>query len=123
MLTGTVSDELQAWVTIEILAPDGQSHPVEVVLDTGFNGHLALPATAIQRLELPMGIRRPAVTATGDRVNLMTYRGAVMWDEQPRPVEVVEADSEPLLGMELILDSLVTLEVRYGGRITIDPIP
>ncbi len=123
MLTGAVSDELQAWVTIEMLASNGQSHPVEVVLDTGFNGHLALSAAAIRQLELPIGIRRPAVTATGDRVSLMTYRGTVMWDGQPRPVEVVEANSEPLLGMELLLDSLVTLEVHDGGAVTIDPLP
>ena len=123
MLTGAVSDELQPWVTIEMLASNGQSHTVEVVLDTGFNGHLALSAAAIRRLDLPIGIRRPAVTATGDRVSLMTYRGTVMWAGQPRPVEVVEADSEPLMGMELLLDSLVTLEVRDGGAVTVDALP
>ena len=123
MLTGTVSDDLQAWVTVEILVPNRQPFSVEVVLDTGFNGQLALPTATIRRLDLPEGISRLAVTATGDRVSLATYRGTVLWDGQPRITEVVEADSEPLLGMELLLESLVTLEVRYGGPVTIDALP
>ena len=123
MLTGTVSDDLQAWVAIEILASDGQTRRIEAVLDTGFNGELALPATTIRQLELPEDIRRPAVTATGDRVSLMTYRGAVLWYGQIHPIQVVEADSEPLLGMELLLGSRFTLGVRYGGPVTIEPLP
>ena len=120
MLTGRVSDELQAWIAIEILAPDGQTSHIEAVLDTGFNGELALPAAAIRQLGLPMGIRRPAVTATGDRVSLTTYRGTVLWYGQIHSIQVVEADSEPLLGMELLLGSRLTLDVREGGPVTID---
>ena len=120
MLTGRVSDDLQAWVAIEILATSGQTRRIEAVLDTGFNGEMALPAVAIRQLDLPMGIRRPAVTATGDRVSLTTYYATVLWQGQPRSVEVVEADSEPLLGMELFLGSRVTLDVREGGPVTID---
>ena len=123
MLTGTISDDLQAWVAIEILDPNGQSFLVEAVLDTGFNGELALPAAAIRQLYLTMGTRRPAVTATGDMVSLTTYRGTVLWDGQLRIIEVVEADSEPLLGMELLLGSRVTLDVRDSGPVTIDALP
>ena len=123
MLTGTVGDDLQAWVTIEILPPDGQPRPIEAVLDTGFNGELALPAVSIRQLGLPAGIRRLAVTATGDGVSLMTYYATVLWDGQRRSIQVVEADSEPPLGMELLLDSLVTLEVRKGGSVTVDALP
>ena len=123
MLTGTISDDLQAWVVVEILSPNGQSLSVEVVLDTGFNGQLALPAATIQRLGLPEHIQVPAFLAAGDRVNLMSYRGAVLWDGQPLPVRVVEADGEPLLGMELLQGSRVTLDVRDGGPVTIDALP
>ena len=123
MLTSTVSDELQAWVPVEVLDPNGQPRPIEVVLDTGFNGELALPATIIRQLGLLEDIRRPAVTATGDRVSLMTYYVTVLWHGQSRLVQVVEADGEPLLGMELLLGSRLTLEVRDGGAVTIDALP
>ena len=123
MLTGTVSDDLQAWVSMELLAESGELVSIDVVLDTGFNGQLALSTSIIQQLELLEDISRLAVTATGDRVSLATYRGTVLWDEQPRIVEVVQADSEPLLGMELLLGCRVTLDVRGGGAVTIDSLP
>ncbi len=53
----------------------------------------------------------------------MSYRGTVLWDGQPLPVRVVEADGEPLLGMELLQGSRVTLDVRDGGPVTIDALP
>ena len=122
MLTGRVNGDLQAWLTVEIVTPSGQPHPIEVALDTGFNGQIALPAITIQRLELSEESSRLAITATGDRVRLTTYYSTMMWYGEPRIIEVVEADSEPLLGMELLLGNRVTLDVLEGGPVTIYPL-
>ena len=46
----------------------------------------------------------------------------MMWHGEPRIIEVVEADSEPLLGMELLLGNRVTLDVLEGGPVTIYPL-
>ena len=122
MLTGRVNGDLQAWLTVEIVTPSGQPRPIEVALDTGFNGQIALPAITIQRLELSEESSRLAITATGDRVRLTTYYSTMMWHGEPRIIEVVEADSEPLLGMELLLGNRVTLDVLEGGPVTIYPL-
>ena len=122
MLTGRVNGDLQAWLTVEIMTPNGQPRPIEVALDTGFNGQIALPAITIQRLELSEESSRLAITATGDRVRLTTYYTTMMWHGEPRIIEVVEADSEPLLGMELLLGNRVTLDVLEGGPVTIYPL-
>lgn len=122
MLTGRVNGDLQAWLTVEIMTPSGQPRPIEVALDTGFNGQIALPAITIQRLELSEESSRLAITATGDRVRLTTYYTTMMWHGEPRIIEVVEADSEPLLGMELLLGNRVTLDVLEGGPVTIYPL-
>jgi predicted aspartyl protease len=121
-LTGRVNGDLQAWLTVEIVTPSGQPRPIEVALDTGFNGQIALPAITIQRLELSEESSRLAITATGDRVRLTTYYSTMMWYGEPRIIEVVEADSEPLLGMELLLGNRVTLDVLEGGPVTIYPL-
>ena len=121
-MTGRVNGDLQAWLTVEIVTPSGQPHPIEVALDTGFNGQIALPAITIQRLELSEESSRLAITATGDRVRLTTYYSTMMWYGEPRIIEVVEADSEPLLGMELLLGNRVTLDVLEGGPVTIYPL-
>jgi predicted aspartyl protease len=122
LLTGRVNGDLQAWLTVEIMTPSGQPRPIEVALDTGFNGQIALPAITIQRLELSEESSRLAITATGDRVRLTTYYTTMMWHGEPRIIEVVEADSEPLLGMELLLGNRVTLDVLEGGPVTIYPL-
>ena len=51
MLIGTVND-LQAWLAVELLTIGGQYLSVDVVLDTGFNGELALPISVIRQLDL-----------------------------------------------------------------------
>ena len=109
MLTGRVNGDLQAWLTVAIVTPSGQPRPIEVALETGCNGQIALPAITIQRLELSEEGSRLAITATGDRVRLTTYYSTMMWHGEPRIIEVVEPDSEPLLGMELLLGN-------RGGR-------
>ena len=121
-MTGRVNGDLQAWLTVEIVTPSGQPRPIEVALDTGFNGQIALPAITIQRLELSEESSRLAITATGDRVRLTTYYSTMMWHGEPRFIEVVEADSEPLLGMELLLGNRVTLDVLEGGPVTSYPL-
>ena len=122
MLTGRVNGDLQAWLTVEIVTPSGQPRPVEVALDTGFNGQLALPAITIRGLELSEESSRLAITATGDRVRLTTYYSTMMWYGEPRTIEVLEAGGEPLLGMELLLGNRVTLDVVEGGPVTIYPL-
>ena len=122
MLTGTVND-LQAWHTVEVLTIGGQYLSVEALLDTGFNGGLALPASVIPQLELVPRGNRYGYLAIGGEFQLPTWRGTVVWNERPRSVEIVETDSEPLLGMDLLRGSRVTIEVREGGAVTVDALP
>ena len=121
-MTGRVNGDLQAWLTVEIMTRRGQTRPIEVALDTGFNGLLALPTITIQGLELSEESSRLAITATGDRVRLTTYYSTMTWHGEPRTIEVVEAGGEPLLGMELLLGNRVTLDVVEGGAVTIEPL-
>ena len=122
MLTGTVRS-LQAWVAVEILDQSNRPHTVDVLLDTGFDGQLKLTAAIIQELELVRSGYRYGELADGTTTRFMSYRATVIWDGQPRVVQVIEADSEPLLGMELLQGSHVTLDVLDGGLVTIEPLP
>lgn len=122
MLTGTVHG-LQAWVAVEILARNGQPHTIEVLLDTGFDGNLKLTAATIQELEPARSGYRFGELADGTATRFMSYYATVLWYGQPRAVQVIEADSEPLLGMELLQGSRVTLDVREGGAVTVDALP
>ena len=120
MLTGRVSRELQAWVSVEILARDGQGHPVEFVLDTGFEGDLTLPPSIIRQLELSPAGHQNVLLANGSVDTLQLFAGVALWHGRRRGVEIIESGSEPLLGMGLLLGSRVTLDVRYDGAVVVD---
>ncbi len=122
MLTGTVTD-LQPWLAVELLAIGGQYLSIEAVLDTGFNGGLALPTWVIRQLDLISTSNRYTRLAVGGEVELSTWRGTILWNGRPRFVEIVETDSEPLLGMELLLGNRIAIEVREGGAVTVEALP
>ena len=123
MLTGRVSRDLQAWLSVEILDADGQVHPIEVVLDTGFEGELALPSRIIRQLGLAAAGRRWVELADGRAETLRRYVGVALWDGQNRDVEVIETGSDPLVGMALLEGCRVTVDVIEGGAVVVDAIP
>ncbi len=60
------------------------------------------------------------VLATGvtDKVN--TWNGEVLWHDQTRSILILEASGVPLLGMELMDDSLLTIQARINGDVLIE---
>lgn len=52
MINGAVDDLGQASVPLEIRFSDGRFYSLEVVVDTGFNGHLTLYPELIEQLGL-----------------------------------------------------------------------
>ncbi len=53
MISGTVTDLLEATVSLEVRGDDGKSHPVTAIIDTGFSGELTLSQSLIDSLQLP----------------------------------------------------------------------
>lgn len=52
MLTGRVTSDNEAILPIALLGAEGRIVRVEAVIDTGYNGFLTLPKTAIEELDL-----------------------------------------------------------------------
>ena len=123
MLTGRVSLYLQARLSVEILDQDGQPHPIEFVLDTGFDGDLALRPQTVRQLALTPKGGQDVELANGEAYRFSRYTGTILWNGRPRRVDVLETDSDPLLGMALLQGTRVTLDVRYGGPVAVTPLP
>ena len=81
---------------------------------------MTLDPEFIKRLNLwPM--RLVDVTLAGNLGRtLNTFRGAVLWHNQLRIVRILEASGIPLLGMRLLADGEVTIQVRPGGQVLIE---
>ena len=119
MISGQVNHALQAMVTVTLISSAGQRESVEVVLDTGFQGYLVLPAAAIRSLGLQYPERDAFTLADGQRVRLDSYIATVVWHDRPRLVIVLESET-PLLGTFLLWGSRVCFDLQEGGPVTIE---
>ncbi len=78
------------------------------------------PPDTIQPLNLTPTDESDAVLANGAGVSLPGWLGAVLWPGRPRSILVLPADGAPLLGMNLLRGSRVTLDVQVGGDVVIE---
>ncbi len=60
------------------------------------------------------------VLAHDVRVRLNTWNGQVLWHGRRLNIPVLEADGPPLLGMRLLRDCQLTIQVQVGGDVLIE---
>ena len=58
--------------------------------------------------------------ATGSREKVATWLGNVQWHDGARSILILEASGPPLLGMELMEDSQLTMQPRINGPVLIE---
>ena len=120
MISGRGDALRQAWVQLGVRSRGGYSRKIDAIVDTGFDGTLSLPPDIIRELNLESEAESDVVLATGatDRVN--TWNGEVLWHGQTRSILILEASGPPLLGMELMEDSQLTMQPRINGHVLIE---
>ena len=120
-MTGTVNWQLEASVNIEIQDAGGSLHTLRCILDTGFDGDIALPLGNIERLGLVPADIIDVVLADSTLALMMQYSARVLWHHQLIEVEVLETDHESVVGTALLENSTLTIQVWDGGTVTIEP--
>ncbi|ETW92032.1 MAG: hypothetical protein ETSY1_45555, partial [Candidatus Entotheonella factor] len=118
MITGIVNTNREAIIRLVATGPSGQQQETEAIIDTGFTGFLTLPPALIQTLDLPWLCRQPGVLADGSIELFDVYTVTIIWDGQPRTIEVEAADTDPLVGMSLLDRHSLHIDVLPGGRLS-----
>lgn len=121
MLTGRVSGELEARITV-VFAGAGGGTPIEMVIDTGFNGYITLTPELVSRMSLLEDGFAEAELGDGSVVLLKKYMTFIEWHGGPREVSVLEAAGQPLAGMSLLSGSSLLIDVRPDGRVAVEPL-
>jgi clan AA aspartic protease len=103
VITGKVTG-LQARVDIVLRLPHQPNLSIEFVVDTGFEGAMALPAAAVAALRLSYVGRLFAHLADGSRTRVPVHEATIVWDGQEIPVAVLAMGNRPLLGTSLLDD-------------------
>ena len=121
MIEGEVNDAYEAVVLLSLQGPAGQSQDVEAVIDTGYNGFLTLPTALVMQLGLPFVYVSRAFLANDDEVTFNVHDVTVLWNGQPRRIKADATGSTPLVGMLLLEQHDLNIEVERGGRVIIEP--
>ena len=121
MIEGVVNAAYEAVVTLPLRGPEGQSLEIDAVVDIGYNGFLTLPTTVVAELGLAFGGISRATLADGSVVAFDVYDVTVIWNGIARYISANAADSTPLVGMSLLDRHDLSIRVRDGGHVLIQP--
>jgi clan AA aspartic protease len=106
-------------VRLSIQRPDDRDHEIEALLDTGFNGFLALPSSLIEAFSLPHLGREQVTLANGEVHFARKYEVTVRFAGTVQSVEVVEA-GEPIVGMALLRGYNLRVQCVDGGAVRLE---
>ena len=122
MINGRVTEDLKAKINITISVGDGIWNSLDIVVDTGFNGQLALPEETVQSLGLVLDrFRRVTPAIGGTRVVASGYVHLRRAEVSMR-ARVIQAGTEPLIGMALLLNHRITIDAVADGAVSITPL-
>lgn len=103
-----------------IVAGSAGPFEVEFIVDTGFEGDLALPGHLARQLgDAPTGMRDRGL-ANGAIIRCAFYDLDVDRDGEPWRTEVLVLEGSPLIGTRYLLDCLLQVEVTEGGGVSIE---
>ena len=122
MITGVVTASHEAIVRLELRGA-GSVVITDAVIDTGFTDFFSLPLSLVTALGLAYLQTDKVFLADGSEVAVDQYEVTVIWDGQQRDVIAHCLEGSPLIGMSLLHDHLLTMEVVNGGPVSIDRIP
>ena len=123
MITGYVTPNREAVIHLSVLDSQGQSHDIEAIIDTGFNGFLTLPPQMAADLGLEFQGHGYSTLANGQQETFKLYAATVLLDGQLREIVVDAADVDALVGMALLEGFALHLQITNGGAVTLELLP
>jgi predicted aspartyl protease len=118
MIYGRVRDNFPR-VTLRLPGAD-EDLTVECILDTGFDGDVALPPSLITKLAIQSTDSRLVRFADGSVRNRPYYEVELGLRGDISLAEVIAIEGHPLLGTGLISGASIHIEMIEGGEVSIE---
>ena len=116
-MRGTVNARIEATMALQVWRHSGRRQTIAAVIDTGYSGMLSPPKARTRALRLRPKGERAFILADGSRVVSRYYEGAIVWNGRRCAIDIDEAESVPLLGMELLSGFGLYVQVVPGGQV------
>jgi len=111
---------LEARVAISVEDQRGGLLHIEVAIDTGFTGSLALSTELIEQLGLVVLESREMALANGEIVEMEYHYARVVWHGQLRQIGVFESGDTSVLGMQMLNGNRLIIDAWDGGEVIIE---
>ncbi|MFM9959933.1 MAG: clan AA aspartic protease [Planctomycetaceae bacterium] len=121
MMTGVVTDQFEAVVTLTVLG-SGQTESCDAVIDTGFTDWLTLPPSMVNDLELRRISSGKVALADGSSRIFEIYQADILWSGRKQRVQIYECDTTPLIGMRLMKGCRLTMDIETQDKVEIVPL-
>lgn len=115
VIQGEMSARRDVTIPVTIRDNRGDAHGITAVVDTGFTGYMTLPLVLIEALSLEMTEAIRITLGDGSERMIPQYAATVVWEGQDRPIEILEAEGLPLVGMGLLYGMVGTFHFSDGG--------
>ena len=119
MIEGRINNRYEAVITITVTGPAGASAEVQAVIDTGFNGFLCLPVQMTEELGMPFLHSRRIRLADDREAVVRVHQVELDWDGVRRTVRATASGTTALVGMQLMTDHQLEMDIRIGGAVRI----
>jgi clan AA aspartic protease len=119
MIVGAMNAQREAIVRLVVVGPGGRESQIEAVLDTGYTGSLTLPSAVVSDLDLPFRGRASALLGDGSESEFDIHEATVVWAGSRRLAAIDVAETDPLLGVGLLLGNELTVQVIAGGAVAL----
>jgi len=110
MMTGTIERGIHPRLLFDLVTNKGRVN-LKALVDSGFDGQLALHYDAADRYQLEV-VRLTEVTyANGQKAEEIVCRGKILWHNELHRVQIILSDDEePAIGTRLLKGSLLTMD-------------
>ena len=111
---------MEAIVEVSLQGPDELRADIDATIDTGFAGQLALPRFVIDQFGLRFELSSHAQLADGSVIAVDYFRGTIAWDGESREVQILSAETDPLIGTALLSGYRVTIDMAPDGNVAVE---
>jgi clan AA aspartic protease len=118
MILGHFRDHLPR-VTLPLPGSTGPL-PVLFIVDTGFEGDLALPSNILHQLDTQPLFLSLRALGDGTLRECSVHQLVWEWNDEPRTVEVLVLEHNPLLGTMLLEGCHLAVDMTEGGEVVIE---
>jgi clan AA aspartic protease len=121
MIIGRVNENLEAVISLSVVKTNNDIREIEAVVDTGYSGYFSLSFELISELNLSRIGQAQLTLADGTIINSNVYEATILWEGQPRIIQVDAFESSILVGMSLLKNCDFNMRVAVNSPVSIIP--